>query len=78
MTTSCYENEPHALTPSFPRRACPRAVGGGNPSPVAATDHVATGNPAPISIPLCGLRKVMVIPAKSLARTRYGAGIQAP
>ena len=30
-SSPCYENEPHTPTPSFPRRACPRAVGGRNP-----------------------------------------------
>ena len=72
--SDCYSNEPRPQTPSFPRRACPRAVGGGNPSPVAATDHVATENPAPIFIPLCGLRKAMVIPAEAGIQGRGGPG----
>ena len=59
--------------PSFPRRACPREGGGGNPSPVAATGHVGTESPAPMSIPLCGRGRAIVIPAKSLPRTRYGS-----
>ena len=65
---NCYANEPHTPTPSFPRRACPRAVGGGNPSPVAATDHVPTENPAPIFIPLCGLRKAIVTPRSAATK----------
>ena len=61
-------SDPNPPPPSFPRRACPREVGGGNPSPVAATDHVGTENPAPIFIPLCGLRKAMVIPRRACPR----------
>ena len=46
--------------PSFPRRACPRVGGGGNPSPETGPN---AGGIAPIFIPLCGLRKAMVFPA---------------
>ena len=41
----------------------PYAIRGGNPSPVPATDHAATENPAPMFIPICAPRKAMMIPA---------------
>ena len=50
----CYESRRATPHPSFPRRACPRVGGGGNPSPPLDSGPNAGG--APIFIPLCGLR----------------------
>ena len=65
----CYENSarpPHIVIPAKSRYPVP--------APWIPVYVEASGRP--IFIPLCGLRKAMVIPAKSLPRTRYGAGIQ--
>ena len=38
------DSRPKAPPPSFPRRACPREVGGGNPSPVGVSVHDPWGH----------------------------------
>ncbi len=51
--------------PSFPRRACPRVGGGGNPSPALGLRPTSERRAAPFSSLLGGLRKAIVILAQA-------------
>ena len=53
--------EARSTNPSFPRRACPRA-------PTRGRESRGEGKGPPIFIPLCGLRKAIVIPSAAESR----------